>query len=758
MGNIKAIILAAGLGTRLGNQGKIIPKCLINVNGKNLLQRKVDLLKKHGIKDIAIVIGAKGDCWTQENVRRIEEICENTITNFDNTNTNNSYSLSLALNKIENPESDILIMDGDLLLDEETLKNILNSEHKTLILSEMAKKEDSPGNKVMTDEKGRAVAVGRELNPDRSYFPWHIYSACVKLSQENFESFKQECNKETYYNKDIGFLLNSCCQKFPIYSISPNSKWANINNQEDLRLIENIISEEDKEGNILITGASGFLGKKLFDKLSKKYNIYGTYSSNKKSGEFLYLDITDMALIVNIIKRTNPKVIIHTSALCDADFCEKNRELAYNINVQGTQNIINICKQNDIKLVFLSSDYVYDGDNPPYTEESIARPVNYYGETKLICEKLIKEKLKDYIILRPTILYGFNDEEDKDTFVGKVIKKLRTGKEVSVDNDVMKYPLIIDDLVNFIDILLKEDAKGSFNIGSEEGFTRYGWAKKIAEIFNLDSKLIKSEKTENIAKKPNNVLYDLSKLKRYSIKIRGLKEGLNMMKNQESCMFRMIYATRPDKNIMGESVALFRVNVGKEIAKEQPINADIVIGIPESGSYGAVGYAEESQIPFHFGIIKDEYSRRTLLYEHPKLRSEKLREKLTVVPEIIKGKDVIVIDEAIASGKTLTVAINKLKEAGVKKIHVRIPSPLMLFNCKNNILEENAELIARKFSVINTTKDVVEEELRKYFGVDSLKFLSIEGFLKCCRNPNTNFCVECFKGKFYNNKNYDNYR
>ncbi|OGJ16225.1 hypothetical protein A3K74_03300 [Candidatus Pacearchaeota archaeon RBG_13_33_26] len=756
MSELKAIILAAGLGTRLGELTKNTPKCLVEIKGKSLLERQIDSLRNFGITDVSVVIGAKGECWTQENVTKIKQICPKIIINFDNIVTQNTYSLFLGLSELKETCS-VIAIDGDLFFDENILKEVMESGYNTLVLSKRAEKPNSSGSKILTAEEGKKIiAIGKTIKVDESNFPWNIFGGLIKIDKEDFEEFKEECGKSIYYKEDIGHPLNFFCQNHFIYNLNSKSKWVNINTPEELEFALDITDYEytNKTKKILITGAGGFLGKKLFEKLSKKFNIYGTTNlSAKKNGEFLYLDITNKESLYGIIKKINPQIIIHTAALADADFCEKNKEQTYITNVKGTQNIIEVCKDYGIKLIFFSTDYVYDGNNPPYTEDSVKRPMNYYGETKLECERLVKEHIKDYIILRPTIFYGFNNEEDKETFVTQTLKKLREKKEFFADDYVIKYPLIIDDVVDAIKILIEKDAVGDFNLGTEKGVTRYQWAIEIAEIFGLDKSLIKPEKTENVARKPKDVFYDISKIKKYGIKFRDLKSGLITMKNQESCMFRMIYSLRPDKQIFEMPVSFFRNSVGQQLAKEYPANADMVIGIPESGVYSALGYSDESKIPFQFGIIKDEYSRRTLIYENPKIRSEILREKLTAIPDIVRGKRIVVMDETIASGKTLAVAVNMLKNAGAKEIHVRIPSPIMLFNCRDNILEKDAELIAAKYFAKGAfNKEEIEEELKKYFEIDSLKFLSLDGFLKCFNYKyNISPCTECLMKDNKNN-------
>ena len=137
MGDLKAIILAAGLGTRLGELTKNTPKCLIEIKGKSLLERQINVLKKFGITEVCVVIGAKGDCWTQENITKIKQICPKIIINFDNLTTQNTYSLYLGLSELKEPCS-VLSIDGDLFFDENILKEIIDFGDKTLILSKKA--------------------------------------------------------------------------------------------------------------------------------------------------------------------------------------------------------------------------------------------------------------------------------------------------------------------------------------------------------------------------------------------------------------------------------------------------------------------------------------------------------------------------------------------------------------------------------------------------------------------------------------------
>src|SRR3989338_1475492 len=154
--------------------------------------------------------------------------------------------------------------------------------------------------------------------------------------------------------------------------------------------------------NVLITGASGLLGKKLYEGLSKTEEVAGTYFGNRTSEHFHHLDVSDRNSVDAFFEYVKPNVVIHTAALVNHDYCEENRSIARKINVDGTSNVVDACQKNKAKLVYLSSDYVFDGRHGPYTEVSFTSPVNFYGETKLEGERIVTSRLglADPIIIR----------------------------------------------------------------------------------------------------------------------------------------------------------------------------------------------------------------------------------------------------------------------------------------------------------------------------------------------------------------------
>lgn len=493
---------------------------------------------------------------------------------------------------------------------------------------------------------------------------------------------------------------------------------------------------------IVITGISGLLGRKLYEVLSPGNELGGVYLSNEVEG-CRHLDISNRSDVEEFFETVNPEAVVHTAALCNADFCEKEKELTWKINVEGTRNIVRVCKRKKIKLVYISSDYVFDGSSGPYKEDSATNPVNYYGLTKLEGERAVKEELYDYLIIRPGILYGYNDNGGKKTYINQVIESLKEKRSYQADGETVKYPTLIDDVSSVIRLLLEKGERGIYHIATQQGTTRYEWAKKIAGVYNLDTKGIRSVSPQGIAPRPPDVRLLIEKLKKVlpDFSPVPVEDGLWLMKRQEGCMFKLIYTLRPDKKSMDESVSIFRIRLGKELADEHPATGEIVVPVPESGVYAATGYAQVSKKPLFFGLVRDYYTKRTLFEPKLRDRNEMLNRRLIAVPDIVRGKSIVLIDEAILSGTTLKLAIARLKECNAGEIHVRIPAPPMLFRCPARMQPENIRLLAGEFGRSPQEKEKIEKTMAESLGVKSLRFLSLKKFIGSASGER---CVYCF--------------
>ncbi len=206
------------------------------------------------------------------------------------------------------------------------------------------------------------------------------------------------------------------------------------------------------------------------------------------------------------------------------------------------------------------------------------------------------------------------------------------------------------------------------------------------------------------------------------------------------CIFEFIYFSRPDSRIFGRDVYEMRKGFGKQLAREHAVEADVVIPVPDSGMQAALGYAEESGIPFQMGLIRNHYVGRTFIEPKESIRHFGVRVKLNPVREVLKGKRVIVIDDSIVRGTTSRKIVKIIRDAGAKEVHMRISSPPTTDPCFYGIDTPNkGELIASSHSV---------EEIRKFIGADSLGYLSPQGLYWFEKNHGEWFCDACFTGDY----------
>jgi amidophosphoribosyltransferase len=219
-----------------------------------------------------------------------------------------------------------------------------------------------------------------------------------------------------------------------------------------------------------------------------------------------------------------------------------------------------------------------------------------------------------------------------------------------------------------------------------------------------------------------------------------IKSEMIFESNPKQCIFEYIYFARPDSNIFGKNVYVVRKQMGRELAKELPVEADMVVPVPDSGVAAALGYAEESGIPFEMGIMRNHYVGRTFIEPTQEVRDLKVKMKLSPIVDKIKGKRLIVIDDSIVRGTTSRRIVRMLKEAGAKEVHMRIASPATTGPCYYGVdTPTKEELIASKMSV---------EEIRKYIEADSLAYLSIESIIKAINDKRENYCFACFDGNY----------
>ena len=208
-----------------------------------------------------------------------------------------------------------------------------------------------------------------------------------------------------------------------------------------------------------------------------------------------------------------------------------------------------------------------------------------------------------------------------------------------------------------------------------------------------------------------------------------------------NCIFEHVYFSRPDSVVQGSSFYLMRHNMGRRLARETPVEADLVISVPDSGTPAAEGFAQELGIPFGTGLIKNRYVARTFIQPTQELRQMGVRLKLNALPDVVRGKRLVMVDDSIVRGTTSRQIVRLLKAAGATEVHVRSASPMVTWPCFYGIDTGNQDqLIAAKMTL---------DEIRAHIEADSVGFLSVEGLLDCVPSgAGCGYCTACFTGDY----------
>ena len=291
---------------------------------------------------------------------------------------------------------------------------------------------------------------------------------------------------------------------------------------------------------ILVTGGTGLLGKALIEAGAHPVSIcaiyYGDYDM-KNTAETLYFnaDICDRDSMEKIFRDSNPEVVIHTAGAANVDYCEKHPDEARRSNVIGTKIIAELCKKHGSKIVFISTNAVFDGKHAPYSEDSIPSPINSYGRMKLEAEEIVRGSGLKHLIIRPILMYGWNNKNERSNPVTWLVHKLGSGEEVKMVNDVYENPLLNTSCAETIWALIRSGKEGVYHIAGKDVLNRHELALLVADIFGLDRTLISpvsSTAFKNLAPRPSNTSYNTAKIER-ELNIRPLtvKEGLELMKD-----------------------------------------------------------------------------------------------------------------------------------------------------------------------------------------------------------------------------------
>jgi len=276
---------------------------------------------------------------------------------------------------------------------------------------------------------------------------------------------------------------------------------------------------------VLLTGANGLLGRHLVKKLAEKgYEVIATAKGESKINsigngkvKFLSLDITDGAAVNKLMNEVKPDVLLHTAAMTQVDVCELNKIDCWNTNVTATRFLIDSAKETKSRIIFISTDFVFDGLHGPYKEEDEPNPVNYYGSTKLAAEKAVIQSGLDWAIVRTVLVVGNTEDGQRQNILTWVKEKLEKGETIKVVDDQVRTPTYVEDLADGIILILEKKSKGIFHIAGKDTLTPYQIARQTAEFLKLNSKLIEKSDASNFtqaALRPPTTGFKIDKAKK----------------------------------------------------------------------------------------------------------------------------------------------------------------------------------------------------------------------------------------------------
>ncbi|MBC7913590.1 MAG: SDR family oxidoreductase [Pyrinomonadaceae bacterium] len=294
---------------------------------------------------------------------------------------------------------------------------------------------------------------------------------------------------------------------------------------------------------ILVTGSNGLLGQKLTDALiiDPEMDLIATSIGPDRypgSGNYIYseLDVCDAGNVKEVLEKFRPDVILHTAAMTNVDICENEKEKCWTLNVEAVKNLIRTCELLDIHLIYLSTDFVFDGESGPYTEEDEPHPLSYYGQTKLEAEKLVQAAKCSSTVLRTIIVYGIVNDMSRSNIVLWAKSALEKGDPINAVNDQWRMPTLAEDLADCCILAAKQKATGIFNASGKDMMSIIELVEQVAEHWHLNKSLINpisSDSLNQAAKRPKRTGFVLTKsIQELGYNPHSFKEGLEIVENQ----------------------------------------------------------------------------------------------------------------------------------------------------------------------------------------------------------------------------------
>ncbi|CAG5078126.1 dTDP-4-dehydrorhamnose reductase [Parvicella tangerina] len=294
---------------------------------------------------------------------------------------------------------------------------------------------------------------------------------------------------------------------------------------------------------VLITGSNGLLGQKLVKLLANKEDVRllatssGDNRVTSKSFDYQRLDITDNKAVQDTLNEFKPDVVINTAAMTNVDACENDRDTCWKVNVDAVGYLLDACETVGAKLIHLSTDFVFDGEEGPYKEEDQPNPLSFYGESKLASEQLLlSSTYKNWAIARTIIVYGIGENMSRSNIVLWAMNALKEGKPLSIVDDQFRSPTWADDLAMGCWLIAEKDARGIFHLSGKDIMSILQLVKRVADFYNLDASKIspvKSETLNQVAKRPPVTGFVLEKaIKELGYAPLSFEEGLEQLEKE----------------------------------------------------------------------------------------------------------------------------------------------------------------------------------------------------------------------------------
>ena len=287
---------------------------------------------------------------------------------------------------------------------------------------------------------------------------------------------------------------------------------------------------------LLVTGFGGFVAGSVIAQAMKNWQVHTIDKieapKNQENVKYYSLDLRDEKKLAELFRRINPDAVIHTAAIADIDFCQNNQKLAEEVNVGVTRTLAQLCQENGAKLVFCSTDTVFDGKKGFYVEEDKPNPVNFYAETKVRAENIIKETIENFAISRSSLVMGLPVMGKGNSFLARTIEKLKVGERVKFPENEIRTPIDVITLGRALIELASNNYRGILHLSGNDRLNRYDMACKIAKHLGYSPELIvptNSNAMPGRAPRPNDASLDNSKAKKIlKTPMRSLIEGLDL--------------------------------------------------------------------------------------------------------------------------------------------------------------------------------------------------------------------------------------